>query len=148
MLRISTAIVLAAAALAAGAYVALGAQLHRAPEHASAGHHASRSANAGLEVRGHLAGLYPGAKGRLRLRVKNRTRRGIRLRRVRVRVLRANAHCGPRALRAHPYRGRHWIPKRSAREISVWIRMHRRAGDACQGARFPLRYHARAVRRR
>lgn len=105
------------------------------------GRHAFRP---GLSVGGHVAGLLPGQRARLTIRVKNRLRRTIHLRSIRTTVGPAAPGCSGKNLMVARYRGRLRVkPGRWAR-VTVSVRMRLDSPDACQGKVFPLKFHSRA----
>jgi hypothetical protein len=97
-----------------------------------------------LNVSGHVRGLYPGSSRRLRVRVGNPTRRDLLVRSVRAHVGDAGPGCGSRNVVIARRRVRLRLAKHEAVRVRLRARMRSAAGDACQGARFPLRLHARA----
>lgn len=97
-----------------------------------------------LNVSGHVRGLYPGSSRRLRVRVGNPTRRDLLVRSVRAHVGDAGPGCGSRNVVIKRRRVRLPLAKHEAVRVRLRARMRSAAGDACQGARFPLRLHARA----
>jgi hypothetical protein len=101
-----------------------------------------------LNVSGHVRGLYPGSSRRLRVRVGNPTRRDLLVRSVRVHVGDAGPGCSGRNVVIKRRRVRLPLAKHEAVRVRLRARMRPAAGDACQGARFPLRLHARARARR
>jgi hypothetical protein len=100
--------------------------------------------HATVKARGHVGGLYPGADRRMRVTVGNRDSRPARLHRFRTRVGNANPVCTDGYLRVrqvkHPQR--RIGPHRSIL-IRVRVRVRPSAPDACQNARWPLRFRAR-----
>jgi len=97
-----------------------------------------------LNVSGHVRGLYPGSSRRLRVRVGNPTRRDLHGCRVRVHVGDAGPGCGSRNVVIKRRRVRLPLAKHEAVRVRLRAQMRSAADDACQGARFPLRLHARA----
>jgi hypothetical protein len=100
----------------------------------------------------HISGLYPGAKRKLTLTLHNFDRaHSVVVRRVRVREVRTTKRgCAPsrRNLRIrqsglHDFR----IRARGTRTITVVLTMPNTVADACQQARFKLRYRAQILRR-
>jgi|SRR5918996_136130 hypothetical protein len=106
-----------------------------------------------LIARGKLEGLYPGAVERLRVHVRNTTGRPVKLSWVRTKVLDASPECSRRNLevrhRRRPRRPHPWIGRRhSTRTVKVRAKLLASAPDACQGARWPLRFALRERRPR
>jgi hypothetical protein len=100
----------------------------------------------GLRVVGHVDGLYPGAATKLAAKVTNPYPLAVVLRSLRAKVLGAAPGCGPENLSIGRYRGHRRIPAHRTRRVRIGIEMVEDAGDACQGAEFPLRFRARARR--
>jgi hypothetical protein len=97
--------------------------------------------HATVKARGHVGGLYPGADRRMRVTVRNRDSRPARLRRFRTRVSNANPVCTDAYLRVRRLKRpqRRIGPQRSIL-IRVRVRVRPSAPDACQNARWPLRF--------
>jgi hypothetical protein len=121
-------------------------------------HPASRAVGADkssprLRAVGGVRGLYPGGHGPVWVRVRNPFDDRVRVRWIRTRVKDAGSSCSRDNLVARRSRGlrqlrggawRHVrVPPHQARRVRVRIRMRRGAFDACQGARFPLRYRVK-----
>jgi len=100
----------------------------------------------GFTLAGHVKGLYPGARRRLVIVVRNRGRRPLRVRSVTTRVRDASAGCSGRNLRVSRFRGRVRVRARRSRRIAVSVRMLPESPAACQGAIFPLVFRGRATR--
>jgi hypothetical protein len=106
-----------------------------------------------VKLSGHVKGLYPGGRGRMRVTVRNPFRHAVQVRWVVARVKDAGPSCSRHSLVTRrskglrPVRGGGWrhtrIAPHSARRVGVRVRMRRSAPDACQRARFPLRFRAR-----
>jgi hypothetical protein len=100
-----------------------------------------------LVLRGSVAGLYPGARLPLRVRIRNRQPFAVRVLAVRARVsgrgrrgcARSNVAVSPRPLRLR-------VPARRARTALLRVTMRRGAPDACKGAVFRLAFSARGTR--
>jgi hypothetical protein len=103
--------------------------------------HAQRAAK--VEIRGHVTGLYPGARKRMQLRVHNAYSRHVSLRDVRTRVLDASPGCAARHLSVRRNENPRRIPARRAIQVRVLVRLRMSAPDACQAARWPLRFSGR-----
>jgi hypothetical protein len=110
---------------------------------------ASISASGGrgsrLAISGHVNGLFPGARKRLRLRVKNRLPVAVVLHSIKTAVSDAGPGCARSNLAVGRYRGSLRIEAHRSRRVRVRVAMSGGAPDPCQGARFPLRYRARAT---
>jgi hypothetical protein len=109
------------------------------------GSHKGR-ARARFTLRGHVAGLYPGASKRLVVAVHNRARRPLRVRSITTHVGNASAGCRRANLRVSAFRGRLLVGPGRTRRVALRARMREASPDACQGAVFPLRFHGRATR--
>ena len=97
--------------------------------------------------------LYPGARRKLILILRNRDRRhGVAVRRIRVRdIATTKRGCGPsrRNLRIRQFRGPVMrIPARGTRRAVVRLTMPYTVANACQRAVFTLRYTAQTATRR
>jgi hypothetical protein len=102
-----------------------------------------------VELRGRVAGLFPGEQRPLVVTLANRTDRLVRVSRVVVHPSRAAKGCGADQLRARPVRTNVVIEPDRRAAVSVPVRLAPTAPDACQGVTFPLRMRAsvRPVRR-
>ena len=96
-----------------------------------------------VEIRGHVTGLYPGARKRIRLRVHSGYSRDVSLRDVRTRVLDASPGCAARNLSVRRNENPRRIPARRVIQVRVLVRLRMSAPDACQAARWPLRFSGR-----
>ena len=108
------------------------------------GHRAA--AREGLTIRGHVGGLYPGARKRLSLVVHNRSARVIHVRSITTRVRDARRGCKGKNVRVSRYSGRLRVGPRGWQRVPVQIRMLRAAPDACKKAVFRLKFHGTATR--
>jgi hypothetical protein len=123
-----------------------GVGIARAALPGPAGSAAARGGSTGaLRITGSVDGLYPGATVPFRVRIENRLPRPVLVRSVRVRVGTAAAGCDRRLLRVPAARPRLRIGPRAARRVRLRATLAAAAGDACQGASFPLRFRARGV---
>jgi hypothetical protein len=96
-----------------------------------------------VKVSGHVAGLYPGARRRMPTTVRNDYGSPVRLDSIRVRAAAAGPGCSAGNLRVRGFRGaRRVIGGHRATRVPVRVAMLASAPDACQGARFPLRFRA------
>src|SRR5262249_21652717 len=94
-----------------------------------------------LRVSGHVVGLFPGAKRKLRVRISNRSRRALTVTALRVRVSPGRRKCPPKALSVGRFRHRLVVPGKSSRRVTLSVALRASAPDACQRARFPLRFY-------
>ena len=137
-----TVTALAAAAIASTAFVFA----NGGPEVAGPIQHAAKRSTPGLSVRGSASKLYPGATVTMSLKVKNRSRSPLQLRRVRVTARGARAGCPRTYLRVTPLRTKSTIRPGGTRKVKVRVTLSRTAPDACQNAKFPLTYRVAAAR--
>lgn len=100
----------------------------------------------GFTIRGHVRGLYPGARKKLQLVVHNRARHAIELRSIKTRVHDARPGCSAKYLRVDRFRRRLRLAPRSWRRVSVRARMLKSAPDACKRATFVLEFRGVASR--
>jgi hypothetical protein len=99
-----------------------------------------------LKITGGVRGLYPGARVRLPLKVRNLRGYPIRVVALNVKVGNASKGCRRRQLRISRLRRRPVVPAHRRRRIVLQATMLRSAPDACKGAVFPLRFKARGRR--
>jgi hypothetical protein len=100
-----------------------------------------------LKLRGHVRGLFPGARRRMRIAIESRMARPIEVRMVRTFVHRRTPRaCSGKNVRVKPFLGRLTIGPRRTRAVWVRVAMRRRAPNSCQKARFRLRFHVSARR--
>jgi hypothetical protein len=111
---------------------------------------AAASSKPKLKIRGSVRGLYPGARKSLILKVKNRQRYPLRVKSLKVKVGRSNKRgCARRWIRPkRRVRVSLLVPARTRAFVSYPIKMRRRAPNACQGARWKLRFKGKGVRGR
>ena len=99
-----------------------------------------------FRVRGHVTGLYPGARKRMRVTIRNPFLYAIEVTSLTAEADDPVAGCSGSLIRVRPYNGAVWVDARRLAVVHVRIRLLPAAPDACQGARFPLAFSARAVR--
>lgn len=107
---------------------------------------AAKKRNSALSVRGSAKRLYPGATVTLPLTVRNSTRYALRLSNVRVTVRNPRRGCSRRYLKVKKLRTRAYVARGRSKKVKVRVTLSRAAPDACQAARFPLRYRVSARR--
>jgi hypothetical protein len=105
---------------------------------------AASRGDAPLRIRGSVEGLYPGLRAQLRLRIRNRSSRRLTVHSIDVRAGDAGPDCLRQNLLTHKRRLRLPIEPHTRRRARLGIIMAADAGDACQGATFPLEFRARA----
>ena len=140
-----SAIILCVLTLVSGAvaYAALGPDGNDAADRAAA---AGANARFELRVKGHVNGLYPGSSSQLTARVSNRSSTRVVVRRLRAKVGSAAVDCGPENVTITSFRGHRRVPPHATRRIRLATAMSPDPADACQGARFPLRYQVKVAR--
>ena len=111
--------------------------------HAADGADAAGKASSAPRVKGHVKNLYPGAQRRLRAKVRNRSNKAVVLRSIRTKVKGAGAGCAKGNLKAHTVHPHQRVRAHDRTKVRIPIKMVAAAPDACQGARFPLRFKAR-----
>jgi hypothetical protein len=102
----------------------------------------ARSVPRTITLRGHVSGLYPGAKVWLPLVLRNPNKIPLTIQRITTRVGNAAPGCPSTFLRVRPFDGSLRVPARGTAQASLKVRLRRKAPDACQGARFPLTFTA------
>jgi hypothetical protein len=102
--------------------------------------------SAAIVVTGSVKGLYPGARRRMRLQVRNRLDVRMKLTSLTVLVRDARWNCRGANVRVGRFRGRLLLPARRRRALTLVVSMPKAAPDPCQGAAFRLVFKARAVR--
>ena len=138
-LQLGVAVVLAASATALATMPAE----ERHPEREKAATHFERGGV--LHAGGRVKRLYPGAAKALRVRVRNASRRTVWLRSIKTRVGSAGPGCSRAHLKIRRKQRAHLrIRPYSRRIVQLRVLMRRSAPDACQGARWPLRFRVRA----
>lgn len=97
-----------------------------------------------LRVSGHVRGLYPGARKRFRVRVRNLGGRDLVLGEVLTEVGDAGPECGGENVRISEPELERAVPARGSARVRLRAAMARDAPDACQRARFPLEFSVSA----
>ena len=132
---------MAGALLASAACTVSTAQV-RAPS-ASAG--GAQAAPHGFGISGSVGGLFPGAHRALVLKVTNHHGFAIVVRSVSVLVGAGGHGCPAGNLTVAGFSGAAPVPARGSGNITLPVTLSPNAGDACQGAVFPLTYSASAT---
>lgn len=102
-----------------------------------------------FSLRATARGLFPGAKKPLRVKITNHSRFAIKVTRIHVRVKRDRTHmsCPPREYVRKSGRARSIkVGRKKSRRVKLAVKLLYSAPDGCQGAAFPLRVRATAVR--
>lgn len=100
----------------------------------------------GFTISGEASGLYPGARGRLAIRVRNPFSFRIVVTSLAV-TAGDTASCAGSNIRTANFHGRLLVQARSVSTVDVPIAMLEDAPPGCEGAVVPLRFRGRAVRR-
>jgi hypothetical protein len=105
------------------------------------------SAPARFRIYGHVTGLYPGARSRLRLTLRNPNPFPITVTKVRTTVLVPEASsCPPRSVKVKRFTGARRIAPSGVVRIRVSVRMRAKASADCEGQRYRLAYRGWATR--
>jgi len=96
-------------------------------------------------AKGHSKGFYPGRRRPMRITLKNPNPFPIVVTRVTASVTSVISGCPIGSLKVKRWRGRARVSARGHRRIKLVVRMLPRTPDACQGARFRLRFGGTAV---
>lgn len=99
-----------------------------------------------VKIKGKIENLYPGRSAKIKLRLHNRTDRPLRVKKIRAKVGSAGPGCSAKNLKTKSKKLNRRIPPRATRKAKLPISMSANAADACQGAKFPLRYRAKVKR--
>lgn len=109
----------------------------------------SREGGPAIRIRGRVWGLYPGARKRFKVRVRNRTDRPQVVRAIRIKARRPGPGCRGKNVRVRNREGLEMrLGPHATRSVWLTARMIPDAADACQGERFRLIYRTRAKARR
>jgi hypothetical protein len=101
--------------------------------------------HAPLLIDGHVTGMFPGRRTKMRVTVLNRSRRTLVVRRVITDVSPASESCGAENLRVATVRPRLTVRPHRKGRLALPVRMDSGAGDGCQDASFPLSFRASSV---
>ena len=96
-----------------------------------------------LKIKGKVAGLTPGQTTPFTVTVRNNLKHRIQLRSVRAIIGDASAACPGTLLTIKKVRTSKALRARKTRRVPMTVTMSRAATNACQNARFPVRYRAR-----
>ena len=99
-----------------------------------------------VEITGYARGLYPGASTYLLTRITNRSTRAVAITRIWVRIGRGAPGCPARSLSAGRYRGLRLVGAGRTWRVRIPVAMSTYAGEACQGARYPVLFFFRQRR--
>lgn len=84
--------------------------------------------------------MYPGARTRLRLSLRNPNPFAIVVTQIRTTVIRAGGACPPGVIRIRRFGGSRGIPAFGVVGVNVTAHMRLKAPDACAGSRSRLSY--------
>jgi hypothetical protein len=104
-------------------------------------------AQVGFRVSGSVQGLFPGARRFMSVKIRNPYGRPMRLVSLSADVRRARRLCTGSNVDVRPFRGRLSISPRRTRVVRLLVHMQPTVAEECKGARFPLRFRAKAVLR-
>jgi hypothetical protein len=100
-----------------------------------------------FRISGHVTGLYPGARTRMRLTLHNPNPYAIRVTRIRTSVkVPAHSSCPARSIKVKRFKGSRRIPPRANVRIKVNVSMRAKVPNACAGQRYRLTYRGWATR--
>lgn len=100
-----------------------------------------------FRISGHVTGLYPGARTRIRLTVRNPNPYAIRVTKIRTSVkVPARSSCPARSIKVKRFRGSRRIAPRATVRIKVNVSMRAKVPNACAGQRYRLTYRGWATR--
>ena len=110
----------------------------------------ARRPTTSFTVRGSVKGLYPGARKRLTLKIKNPQRYPIKVKVLEVKVRKSYKRgCTRRWVKPkRRVKISMRVPARSRARVAYPVKMPKRAPNACQGARWKLKFTGGAVRAR
>lgn len=100
-----------------------------------------------IAIKGTIKGILPGFEARIPLTLHNRSRRTVVVRSVGARAGDPSATCSGSYLATGRKKVKLKVPPRKRRRVGYPVVLSATAPDACQDARFPLRYKARVTRR-
>lgn len=108
------------------------------------------SAKPKFVVRGRVKGLYPGARKPLTLKITNPQPYPVKVKELKVEVRKSNKRgCKRNSVKPRRrVRVSLLVPARARARVSYPVRMPKRAPNACQGARWKLKFTGEAVRAR
>ena len=97
-----------------------------------------------MELSGHVGGLYPGVELPLPVEVENRSGRKLILTKIRANPRDAGPGCLAGNIRVRDRRLQERIAAHRTARVRLRVTMKADAANACQGARFPIGFRARA----
>ena len=100
-----------------------------------------------FRISGHVTGLYPGARTRLRLTLRNPNPYAIKVSRIRTSVqVPARSSCAARSIKVKRFTGSRRIAPRAVVRVKVNVSMRAKVPNACAGQRYRLTYRGWATR--
>jgi hypothetical protein len=96
-----------------------------------------------LKVKGKVEGLTPGETAPFTVTVRNNLKHRIKLRSVEAKVADANPACPRTLLRVPKVKTGKALRARKTRRVRMQATLAREASNACQSAKFPVRYRVR-----
>ena len=96
-----------------------------------------------LKVKGKVQGLTPGVTTPFTVTVRNNLKHRIKLRSIKAKVADASPACPRTLLRVPKVRTGKALRARKTRRVQMQATLSREATNACQNARFPVRYRVR-----
>lgn len=105
------------------------------------------AAPARFRIAGHVTGLYPGSKSRLRLTLRNPNPYPIRVTKIRTSVqVPAGSACPARSIQIKRFAGSRRIAARAVVRVKVKVSMRAMVPNGCAGQRYRLAYRGWATR--
>lgn len=101
-----------------------------------------------IKVHGKVKGLYPGAQTTMKVGVHNRLPQRVKLTSIRARVEDASPTCSRNNVSVERFRGSKPISAHRRERVRVLVTMAATTPDACQDARFPIKFKARVTGKR
>jgi hypothetical protein len=100
-----------------------------------------------FRISGHVTDLYPGARTRMRLALRNPNPYAIRVTRIRTSVkVPARSSCPARSIKVTRFTGSRRIAPRAAVRVKVNVSMRAKVPNTCAGQRYRLTYRGWATR--
>lgn len=100
-----------------------------------------------FDLSGEAAGLTPGVRRPLGVRIRNDNHFDVDVTRIDVRVLDGTGACPGSNVEAQPFTGRFTVPAQTTATKELGIRLKPDAPDVCKGVQFPLTYSGTAVKK-
>ena len=151
VLRRATRVSAISIALAVVVFLGNGGFGHRTPSSAQitgvTSTAAEQQARQHFLISGFVTGLYPGQTKPLVLKVRNPFGSTLKVTEIRIKVTQTDhAGCPATDLTATNFTGALLVPPGGQASTTVSVTMSSDAADACQGARYRMKYHGRGER--